>query len=76
MTVDSARNVERSPATLTTMPEGDREEETLVRVRLPISVRDRFKAYCALRGQTMSSFLADFIYDCLEDDELDPERGS
>jgi len=78
MMVDNTRSVERSPAVLTaSMPEGDPEEEhTLVRVRLPISARDRFKAYCALRGHTMSSFLAEYISRCLEEDDLDPRQGS
>ena len=78
MTVDNACDVEKSLAVLTApMPEGDREEEqTLVRVRLPTSVRDRFKAYCALRGHTMSSFLANYIYSCLEKGDPDPRRGS
>ncbi len=54
------------------MTEIETEKPVFVRGRVPESVRARFKAACALRGQDMGEVLQELILKWLEEHEPTP----
>lgn len=54
------------------MTEVETEKPVFVRGRVPESVRARFKAACALRGQDMGEVLQELIMKWLEEHEPAP----
>jgi macrodomain Ter protein organizer (MatP/YcbG family) len=51
------------------MPE-KREGQEIIRLYLPIEVKQRFKLYCQLRGETMTDVITQWIEETLAQEDF------
>jgi len=70
--VDSNATIKEKFESLFVTEEIEAERPVFIRGRVPESVRARFKAACALRGQDMGEVLGEMIMKWLEEHEPSP----